>query len=102
MTLSYYDPIKDEIVGCKEDSYSYYHERRHQWQYKKGIADKIDIMHIYLYYLAIFSILPSLFFGGLFLMVVIIGILMTPYIIALLLLELDAYIIGYIDYRKVK
>lgn len=92
MSLSYYDPATDKIVGCEPGSFNYYHEERHRQQYKTGWAEKVDILHIYLYYISFVFGLAALVFFGLKAMFLTIGIIMTPHIIGLGILEIDANI----------
>lgn len=98
--MAYYDPKTGEIIGCIPGSYTYAHELRHKWQHEKGILERVDRLHVFCYYLSfvmgavgfIFLHWLGFFFG--------IGIAMSPYILASFLLELDAYIMGYLNWRR--
>jgi hypothetical protein len=98
--VPHYDPVTDTIRDCEEGTFTYYHELRHREQYVSGLADKFDIMHIYLYYAAIIAGGVGLVFFDAFTMVFLIGVCMFPHVLACLYLEIDANIVGYYNYRK--
>lgn len=98
--MSYYDPQSDQILNCKPGSYAYAHEERHRAQYKAGIADKIDRMGVWCYYVAAFAGFIGLVFSGWIGMLIGIGLGQFPYICGLVLLEVDAYVVGYINHRR--
>jgi len=105
MSEAYYDPENDVIRGCTPYSYAWFHERRHQTQFKL-IPKLVGInrnLHIYSYAVttgALLSILiPNVSFKlGIFLM----GISILPYTFFNLILEIDAMIFGTIDWIKNK
>lgn len=40
--MAYYDPLTDSIEGCKTGSLTWYHEKGHQYWYKKGYEQYLD------------------------------------------------------------
>lgn len=98
--MSYYDPATDKILNCEKGSYAYAHEERHRAQYKSGIAEKIDKLSVWCYYVAFVTGPLGLLFGGFTGMLLGVGAAMTPHVAGVLLLEVDAYVIGYLNYRR--
>jgi hypothetical protein len=98
--MSYYDPQRDEILNCKPGSYAYAHEERHRWQYKIGLATKLDKLGVWCYYIACFAGALGMAYGGSIGLFLGIGIAMFPNILGDIGLELDAYIVGYINHRR--
>lgn len=97
--MSYYDPVEDKIHNCEPGSYAYAHEERHREQYRSGIATRLDKMSVWCYYCAIFAGFFGLVATGITGMIFGIGLCMFPMIVGNFGLEVDAYIVGFINYK---
>ena len=98
--MAYYDPRNDKIVGAQCGSWAWYHERRHQKQYKRGVANRLDALNVFMYYAAFLAGPAGLIFGGVRGWFFGIGVPMTPVVLGLAALEFDAYVFGTIDWLK--
>lgn len=92
--MARYEPDTDTICGAEPRSWAYYHEIRHREQYKHGWARRADKLHIWMYYAAFIGGPAGAWNLGVYGWFVGIGIAMTPHILALALLEADAYVVG--------
>jgi len=102
--FAYYDSITDTIANASKYSYSWFHEMRHRTQSIKTPINKWSInISVYSYYLGIgllyFLIIGSINYIEFFKLL---GIVYTPYIVLLTIIELDAYIFGTINWLKYK
>lgn len=102
MMKAYYDPISDSIHGCEPGSYAYAHEERHREQYKKGNAAKLDQLYVICYYASFICAVGGFLANGWPGMAEGIGLAFLPHVISQLYLEGDAYIMGYLKWRKQK
>ena len=93
-TLTHYDPNTDIIHGAEPGTWAYMHEERHREQYERGVAQKADRLHMWLYYAAFIAGPVGAWTLGVFGWFVGVGMAMTPHILSLAYLELDAYIVG--------
>ena len=101
MTMSYYDPKTDRIEGCVEGSFAWYHELVHRRQYHRGLLDRADRLHVWLLYTVFFGFLPSWWLFGFFGMLLFVGLLFFPHVLLSGFIELEAYVVGTIEwYRK--
>lgn len=94
LLTAYYDPLTDNIVGAVRGSYAWFHEQRHREQYERGVAQKADQLHVWLYYAAFLAGPVGAWFLGLWGWFVGVGMAFTPHVFALAFLELDAYVVG--------
>ncbi len=90
----YYDPVSDRIVGAVPGSWAYAHEERHREQYRRGWAQRVDMLHMRLYYAAFVAGPVGWWVGGWRGWFLGVGVAMTPHIVGVGLLELDAYVVG--------
>jgi len=93
--MAYYDPVTDTIANCKPNTYAWYHEQRHRVQYKKSpfgdITDYIGMLSYTVSFIVFINMLwTSAYLQGFIIM----GILVTPYILMCAALEMDAHIFG--------
>lgn len=101
--LAYYDPQKDIIVNAAPYTYSWFHEKRHQTQYKSSrLPDIADTIGMYVYTICGFISLIGLPLGAFTLVFLMNGLFVTPYVLFCMFLEIDAYIFGTINYFKYK
>jgi len=42
MSEPFYDPVQDKIYGCKKNTLMWWHEKGHQFWYKKGIEQELQ------------------------------------------------------------
>ena len=94
---AYYDPATDEIYNCKKYSYIWFHERRHQIQFKTipKLKSFNHWLHILTYGLNA-GVLATIIFQlkGFMLGLLTIGFISLPYTAFNLYLEADALIVG--------
>lgn len=100
LLTAHYDNKTDSIHGCKKGGLVWFHEKRHQWQYNHPIIGFI-IKAVYFIFIVFGSLILSLFIFCLLdgdvsfkfnTAAKAIGILITPHIILVWLLEIDAWI----------
>jgi len=99
---TYYDPISDTIHGAEPGTYAYAHEERHRQQYKKGKAALLDQLYVICYYASFICAVGGFIAGGPWGAVKGIGLAFVPHVISQLYLEGDAYIVGFLQWRKKK
>lgn len=111
--FAYYDSITDTIANAPKYSYSWFHEMRHRKQSLKTPLDKwVTNISVYSYYAGI-TLLIVLLLGDLnFIQVLknltyidffkLLGIIYTPYLLLITIVEADAYILGTINWVKHK
>jgi len=51
-----YDPNTDQIIGCKENTISYYHEEGHRKQFKSGFIGIMEMYQRWFIYLFLFVV----------------------------------------------
>lgn len=98
--MPYYDPVSDSIHGCEPGSYAWYHEDRHRQQYKRGKADLLDQLYVICYYASFLCAVGGFVVGGPWGSVKGIGLAFLPHVISQLYLEADAYLVGFIQWRR--
>lgn len=92
---AHYDPELDKIQGCREFSMAWFHEHRHREQVRiKPIRWIMNKLHILFYCLGIFFLLFGVTANIFKPAVYVTGIFAIPYLSALLLLEIDAIVVG--------
>ena len=96
--MAYYDPRADKIVGCEEFSFVWFHEKRHQYQELIGWNRKVDFLFMFSYYVGFVVLGYGLYSRDWLLMFSILGVLFFPYLLCLLFFELDAYVVGFLDW----
>ena len=94
----YYDPNKDEITGCRKDSLVWFHEFRHSQQFKHPIARywffaETIIIRIFGTSFVLMAIFDNVNF---FDWIMLAGLSLVPSTISSMVMELDAWIFGYI------
>lgn len=92
--MTHYDPNTDTIHGAESGTWAYLHEERHREQYARGMAQRADQMHMWLYYAAFIAGPVGAWKLGEYGWFIGVGIAMTPHIMALAYLEADAYLVG--------
>lgn len=92
--MARYDPDTDTIHDAEPGTWSHEHELRHREQYAHGWARRADQLHIWLYYAAFIAGPVGAWHLGPYGWVVGVGLAMTPHVLALALLEADAYLVG--------
>lgn len=105
---AYYDPRLDAIVGAERGSYAWEHEQRHREQYHSGIAQKVDVLQVWGYYCGMSPLLLSVFFipwlgfskALLLACLATIGLAYLPFTLGMVYLEADAYLVGWIRWRR--
>lgn len=91
---SYYDPATDKICNSTLNSFIYFHEEKHQKQYKNGIIQQCQMMIFLCMILAIFSVSLKASQLAIFFSSISIILFLYP--------EIDAWIYAFIKYFKVK
>lgn len=97
---AYYDPVTDTIHGCEPGTYAHFHELRHRDQYKRGKAALLDQLYVICYYASFLTSIGGWIVGGPWGMIKGIGLAFLPHVISMAYLEADAYIMGWIAWRK--
>lgn len=94
--MAHYDPSTDTIHGADPGTWAYYHEARHQWQFKKypNLQELTAKVHIRSYYASIIASSILMLFYGWRGIIVGVGFGMLTHVLFILLMELDAYIMG--------
>ena len=101
MKMPYYDSKTDTMHNCKKYSYDWFHEDRHRKQYKIKWINKLDAYsHIFGYYASFAMIFALLLDGSVRLVPTAIGVCMLPYIMLMFCIEVDAYIVGYLNFKR--
>lgn len=102
---AYYDVQTDTIKGCEPYSYSWFHERRHQTQFKAvPFIKSFNLWSEVLTYGINAGLLGSILLGSLpfWFGVYAIGLVSLPYTFFNLFIEVDALIFGTINWAKYK
>lgn len=96
----YYNPTTDTIHNCEEYSWAWFHEMRHRKQSYAfpWIKFIMETCFCYGYYVAGMLSVALFFWGESGLIFKTIGLIMSPYILILSLMETDAFLIGTIQY----
>lgn len=99
---AYYDPVTDTIRNATPFTYAWFHERRHQEQYKKNSWLKtFDLWSsIIAYALSGGMLIVCLIHWRLDLYFYFTGLVYTPIVLLGLFLEIDAFIFGTISWMK--
>ncbi len=100
---AHYDPNLNMICGCRPGGFVWYHEQRHKEQFEHKIVSGIlKSVHILFYTFSLFFLIFGLMNNFLKPSLHMIGLLAVPYLISLLLIEIDAWIVSVIRYWKSK
>lgn len=97
---AYYDPVSDRIHGCEPGSYAWEHERRHREQYLRGKAELLDQLHVLCYYVSFLCAIGGWIVAGPWGMIQGIGFAFLPHVLSLAYLEGDAYLVGFVRWRR--
>lgn len=103
---AYYDPVSDTIHNAKENSYTWFHEKRHQKQIKR--APIVKTLNTW-FYIAGYSLAGGFFvahhIGGFSrwdIAFMLVGLAWLPLTLLNLVLEIDAFIFGTLDWISYK
>jgi Zn-dependent membrane protease YugP len=103
MKTAYYDPVSDTIANCTKHSYTWFHEKRHQYQYKTlKVGYYVDEIGMVAYNIGGIILVIGLLLEYILQTFILIGIITSSYIVLACLLEVDAYLFGTINYFKYK
>lgn len=98
--MAHYDPRTDTIHGCEPGTYAYHHEMRHREQYKNGNAETLDKLYVICYYASFLCAVGGWIVAGPWGMVQGIGLSFLPHVLSMAYLEADAYLFGWINWRR--
>lgn len=99
----YYDSKTDTIHNCSYGQYAWFHEKVHQRQHRRWnkLGQVIDTLSVVSYYISGLLLLYYVLFWNNYVFYLI-GLAWTPLSAILLILELEAYVVGTFDWLKYK